>query len=94
MIESWSWTNICIVLKYARLKKIPSTPREREGEDFNVELMDEELTSLKDLADKIRYEKVVQFLLLIFDGEAYFEWIAARISSYMTHIIQKQEYTP
>jgi hypothetical protein len=81
-------------IEVRKIEKIPSTPREREGEDFNVELTDEELTSLKDLADKIRYEKVVQFLLPIFDGEAYFEWIAARISSYMTHIIRKQEYIP
>jgi hypothetical protein len=68
-------------------------PREGEGEDFDVKISDEELASLKDKNGHIRYEKVVEFLLPDFEGEGYFEWIGARVRSYMTYLIRLGGYT-
>ena len=73
---------------------IPYEPREGEGKDFDVKISDKELASLKDKNGDIRYEKVVEFLLLDFEGEGYFEWIGARVRSYMTHLICLGGYTP
>ena len=57
-------------------------------------LADEELESLKDVDGEIRYEKVVKFLLPTFDGEECFELTAARIRSYMTHLLRPQGHRP
>ena len=53
-----------------------------------------ELASLKDMNGDIRYEKVVDHLLPRFEGENYYEWIAARVRSYMLHIIRKLGWKP
>ena len=62
--------------------------------DFEVNITEEELLSLKAAYSNIRYEKVVDFLLPNFNGEEYFKWIAARILLYMAHLIWTQEYKP
>ena len=53
-----------------------------------------ELVSLKDSNGDIRCEKVVDHLLPTFEGEGYYEWIAARARSYMLHIIRKLGWKP
>jgi len=76
------------------IEKIPYEPRQGEGEDFDVKISVNELASLKDMNGDIRYEKVVDHLLPRFEGEGYYEWIAARVRSYMLHIIRKLGWKP
>ena len=76
------------------IQPIPYEPREGEGEEFDVKVTEEEVESLKDDEGHIRYEKVFEFLLPDFEGEGYYEWIAARVRNYMTHLIRTQGYTP
>ena len=69
-------------------------PYTRESELFNVNITEEELEQLKDDNGDIRYYKVVEHLLPKFDGESYFEFLAARMRSYMTHIMRSDGYKP
>ena len=55
---------------------------------------EDEVESLKDDEGNIRYKKVFEFLLPDFEGEGYYEWIAARVRNYMTHLIRTQGYPP
>ena len=69
------------------IKPIPYEPRGGEGEDFDVKVTKEEVTSLMDEQGKIWYKKVFKFLLPDFEGEGYYKWIAARVSNYIIHLI-------
>ena len=56
-------------------------------------MTEEEVELLKDNQRHIGYEKVFAFLLLDFEGEGYYEWIAARVRNYMTRLIRMQNYS-
>ena len=45
------------------------------------------MSFLMDKQGHIWYEKVFEFLLPVFEGKGYYEWIAARVRNYTTHLI-------
>jgi hypothetical protein len=55
---------------------MPYEPREGEGVNFDGNITEEKVVSLKDAQGDIGYEKVFEFLLPDFGGKAYFECIA------------------
>ena len=59
-----------------------------------MKIPNKKLASLKDAQEDIRYKKLVEFLLMDFEGEGYFEWIGARVTSYMTRLTRLGGYTP
>ena len=56
-----------------------------ESVQFGMKITEEELEQLKDATGDICYYKVVKHLLPRFNGETYFEFLAARMRNYMTH---------
>ena len=65
-----------------------------EKEQFDVKLTEEELDQLMDASGDICYHKVVEHLLPRFGDETFWEWVAARMRSYTTHIIRTENYEP
>ena len=47
---------------------------------------------MKDENGDIRYYKVVEHLLLRFNGESMWEWLAARMRNYMLHLVRSKDY--
>ena len=80
-------------LQLPTINPISYEPEEDGGEDFDVKITDKVLALLKDAQEDIRCEKVVKFLFLDFEGKGYFEWIAARVRSYITCLIRLRGYT-
>ena len=69
-------------------------PDDTAGEYFNVKITEVEVAKMKDGDGDIRFEKVAEHLLPKFKEGDYFEFLAARMQSYMTHLIRTIGCTP
>jgi hypothetical protein len=74
-------------------------PYTGEHEEFCPSIYEELVSQFKDTNGDIQFEKVFEWLLSCFgDGDeykiAYFEFIAAGICNYMSHIIKTNNYIP
>ena len=85
--EAEDWTHVKEGESGRDVSPIPYTGKQ---EQFDVKLTDEELGQLTDASGDIRYHKVVEHLLLSFGHETFWEWVAARMRSYTTHIIRTE----
>ena len=77
-----------------RIDPIPYTPREGDGELFDVKISEEDLKGLIDENGDLRYHRVHEWALPKLGEESYWEWIAARMRNYMMHIVQHDGYNP
>ena len=59
-----------------------------------MKITEEELEGLKDDNGDIQYYKVVEHLLPRFNGDLFWEWLAARMRNYMLHHIRTDGYKP
>ncbi|KAL3778017.1 hypothetical protein ACHAW5_000523 [Stephanodiscus triporus] len=57
------------------------------NEFFGVKMTDAEMERMKDENGDIRYNKIFEWMLLMFAGEMFWDFLAARMRSYMTHIM-------
>jgi hypothetical protein len=73
---------------------IPYTPRDGDGEFFDVKILEDDLSSLYDENGDLRYYKVHAWSLPRFGQETYWEWVAARMRNYMMHIVLHEGYKP
>ena len=64
------------------------------NEEFAVKITDEEVEQLKDENGDIRFHKVIEWCIQKFDGESYWEWLAARMRNYMVHLMATEEWKP
>jgi len=69
-------------------------PFSGDTEEFDVNITDEELEKLKDESGDIRFYKVMEWLLPDFDGESFWEWLAARMRNYMLYLMDEKEWKP
>jgi hypothetical protein len=90
--EDWSWFSI---VGHAG-RSIDLIEWTGGDEEFSVKITDEEVNTLKDDNDEIRYEKVFEWCLPRFgdDDESLFESQAARMRNYMRKRIVKDGWTP
>ena len=63
------------------------------GEHFDVKITEAEVAKMKDGDGDIRFKKVAEHLLPTFEEGDYFEYLTARMGSYMTHLIRTIGYT-
>jgi hypothetical protein len=76
------------------IEPIPYTPRDGDGEFFDVKITKEDLKGLFDENGDLRYHRVHEWSLPKFDGDTYWEWLAARMRNYMMHIVLHSGYKP
>ncbi|KAL3764756.1 hypothetical protein ACHAW5_006627 [Stephanodiscus triporus] len=66
---------------------IEPVPYNGVNEFFGVKMTDAEMERMKDENGDIRYNKIFEWMLLMFAGEMFWDFLAARMRSYMTHIM-------
>jgi hypothetical protein len=76
------------------IDRIPYTPREGDGELFDVKISEEDLKGLLDENGDLRFHRVHEWALPKLGEESYWEWIAARMRNYMLHITLHDGYSP
>ena len=78
--------------KNGRGRPVEPVPFCGDGEEFAQNITDQELESLKNEMGEICYWKVYEWMLPIIDGISFFDWLAARMRNYMTHLIKDAGY--
>lgn len=80
------WTKISAV-NHGQHTAIPYTEL---NEFFGINMCDWEMEKMKDKNGDIRYHKIFEWMLPTFggqDGELFWDFVAARMQSYMTHLM-------
>jgi hypothetical protein len=64
------------------------------AEFFSPNLSDEELKGMVDVHGNIRFSKIIEWMLPLFDGVSFYEFLSARMRNFMLHSIQTKGRTP
>ena len=84
MTKPHHWTKISAANPGQPIEPVPYTG---VNEFFGVNMTDAEMERMKDENGDIRYNKVFEWMLPMFAGETLWDFLAARMRSYMTHLM-------
>jgi hypothetical protein len=63
-------------------------------EVFRPKVSDEELKGFIDAHGDIRFSRIYEWMLPSFDGDSFYEFLAARMRNYMLHVIKTKGWVP